>query len=85
MDSIKKEIKEEHEELPTKFLPSVKCEEEEGQHSRYKLFTSMRIRILLLINVMRICDPLGLHFKPPRLHFERLSALHGSILSLESS
>jgi hypothetical protein len=38
MDSIKKEIKEEHEEfLPTQFLPSVKCEEEEGLHSRYQL------------------------------------------------
>jgi hypothetical protein len=42
MDPIKKEIKEEHKEfLPTQFLASVKCEEEEGQHSRYQLFTSM--------------------------------------------
>ncbi len=88
MDPIKKEIKEEHEEeLPTQFLPSVKCEEEESQHSRCQLFTSVQIliRIYPLINVMRICDPPCLHFKPPRLHFERPPALHGSILSLESS
>jgi hypothetical protein len=38
MDTIKKEIKEEHEEeLPTQDLPPIKCEEEEGQHSRYQL------------------------------------------------
>jgi hypothetical protein len=40
MDSIKKEIKEEHEELPNQFLASVKCEEEEGLHSRYQLTPS---------------------------------------------
>jgi hypothetical protein len=81
MDSIKKEIKEEHEEeLPTQLLPSVKCEEEECKDSRYQLFTSVRIliRIHPVINVMRICDL-------PGLHFERPSALHGSLLNLESS
>jgi hypothetical protein len=37
MDATKKEINEEHEEfLPTQFLASVKCEEEEGLHSRYQ-------------------------------------------------
>jgi len=38
------------------------------------LFKSMRIPILLLIKVMRICDhgptePPDLHFEPPRLYF----------------
>jgi hypothetical protein len=48
-----------------------------------KLPNQMRIRILLLVKVMRICDlwstdlP-GLQFEPPRLHCER----HGSILSI---
>jgi hypothetical protein len=42
---------------------------------RIQLFTSMLIRILLLIYVMRICDqwptgPPGLHFECPQLHFE---------------
>jgi hypothetical protein len=43
---------------------------------RIKLFTLMRIRILLLNKVMQICDhwspgTLGLHFEPPALHCER--------------
>jgi hypothetical protein len=43
---------------------------------RNHLFTFMRVRILLLIKVLRICDhgstkPPGLHFEPPRLHCER--------------
>ncbi len=42
---------------------------------RNQLFTSMRIRILLLIKVMEICDHWsvdrpGLHFEPPSLNFE---------------
>jgi hypothetical protein len=41
-----------------------------------RLFSLMRIRIILPIKVMRSgkiwsIDPLGLHFEPPRLHFER--------------
>ncbi len=39
---------------------------------RIRLFTMMRLQILLLIKVMRICDhwytdPPGLHFEPQRL------------------
>jgi hypothetical protein len=52
--------------------------------TRIKIFTLMRIRILLLIKVMRIyhhcskdapglyVEPSGLHFEPPVLHFEPL-------------
>jgi hypothetical protein len=48
---------------------------------RIQLFTLMRIRILLIIKMMRICDywstdPPGLHFEPPCLHFVRSMALH---------
>ncbi len=46
-----------------------------GLRIRIQLFTLMRVRvrILLLIKVIRICDhrctgPPGLHFEPPRLH-----------------
>ncbi len=45
------------------------------QHCFGVCITLMRIRILLLIQRMRICDkwptdPPALHFKPPHLHFE---------------
>jgi hypothetical protein len=40
---------------------------------RIQLFALMRIRILLLIKVIKVCDhwsidPPGLHFEPPCLH-----------------
>ncbi len=46
---------------------------------RIKLFTSMRIRILLLMKVMQICRPLA--HRPP---FWATTDLHDSILSLKS-
>ncbi len=53
-----------------------------------RLLTLMRVRILLLIKVMRICDhwytvryrpSVALFFEPPRPLFLASTALHGSI------
>ncbi len=53
-----------------------------------QLFTWMRIRILLLIKVMAICnhwstDPPRLHFEPPGLHLWASTVLHGLRASKE--
>jgi hypothetical protein len=57
---------------------------------RIQLFTLMRIRILLFIKVMQICDRWstdhpGLYFEPLRLHCERSRPCTAQFLSLLSS
>jgi hypothetical protein len=59
--------------------------------NRIQLFTLMRTRILLLIKVKRICDPLPrdltvlLFFRLRAFTLTLTAPLHGSILSLYSS